>query len=326
MKRRTFVAGLAATAGFPRAVLARASAAIPEIVLFYVGPTASAEARAKLVRDTLSAEGLVEGKSFVLSMSVASDNGQLLELAKGLLRPAVRAILAVGPVALRAARTVTATIPIVALDLETDPVKAGFAESLSHPGGNVTGLFFDFPEFSGKLLALLQEATPDLSRVAALWDPTSGLVQIEAAAAAAAARGLQLQTLKVDDLGKLPEAFAATDTQQAQGLIVLSSPLFSAISGIRQIAEQAALHRLPGISLFPEFARSGGLMGYGPSLDDLYPRPAAMIAKILRGEKPGDLPLERPSRYRFVVNLKAAKALGLELSPSLVARADEVIE
>lgn len=326
MKRRTFVAGLAATAGFPRAVLAQASAAIPEIVLFYVGPTASAEARAKLVRDTLSAEGLVEGKSFVLSMSVASDNGQLLELAKGLLRPAVRAILAVGPVALRAARTVTATIPIVALDLETDPVKAGFAESLSHPGGNVTGLFFDFPEFSGKLLALLQEATPDLSHVAALWDPTSGLVQIEAAAAAAAARGLQLQTLKVDDLGKLPEAFAAADTQQAQGLIVLSSPLFSAISGIRQIAEQAALHRLPGISLFPEFARSGGLMGYGPSLDDLYPRPAAMIAKILRGEKPGDLPLERPSRYRFVVNLKAAKALGLELSPSLVARADEVIE
>jgi len=326
MKRRTFVAGLAATAGFPRAVLAQASAAIPEIVLFYVGPTASAEARAKLVRDTLSAEGLVEGKSFVLSMSVASDNGQLLELAKGLLRPAVRAILAVGPVALRAARTVTATIPIVALDLETDPVKAGFAESLSHPGGNVTGLFFDFPEFSGKLLALLQEARPDLSRVAALWDPTSGLVQIEAAAAAAAARGVQLQTLKVDDLGKLPEAFAATDTQQAQGLIVLSSPLFSAISGIRQIAEQAALHRLPGISLFPEFARSGGLMGYGPSLDDLYPRPAAMIAKILRGEKPGDLPLERPSRYRFVVNLKAAKALGLELSPSLVARADEVIE
>ena len=102
--------------------------------------------------------------------------------------------------------------------------------------------------------------------------------------------------------------------------------MFSAISGIAQVAEQAALHRLPGITLFPEFAKSGGLMGYGPSLDDLYPRPAVMIAKILRGEKPGDLPLERPSRYRFVVNLKAAKMLGLELSPSLVARADEVIE
>ena len=114
------------------------------------------------------------------------------------------------------------------------------------------------------------------------------------------------------------------DAQQAQGLIVLSSPLFSAISGIRQGAEQAALHQLPGITLFPKFAKSGGLMGYGPSLDDLYPRPANMIAKILRGEKPGDMPLERPSRYRFVVNLKAAKALGLELSPSLVARADEL--
>jgi putative ABC transport system substrate-binding protein len=325
MQRRTFMTGLAATACLPRAVLAQTSA-IPEIVLFYVGPTASAEARAKLIRDTLSTEGFVEGKSFVLSMSVASDKDQLLELAKGLVRPSVRAILAVGPVALRAARTVTATIPIVALDLETDPVKAGFAESLSHPGGNVTGLFFDFPEYSGKLLGLLQEARPGLSRVAALWDPTSGSVQIEAAVIAATERGLQLQTLKVDDLGKLPDAFAAADAEQAQGLVILSSPLFSAISGIKQVAEQAALHRLPGITLFPEFATSGGLMGYGPSVDDLYSRPATMIAKILRGEKPGDLPLERPSRYRFVVNLKAAKALHMELPPALVARADEVIE
>jgi putative tryptophan/tyrosine transport system substrate-binding protein len=325
MKRRSFVAGLMAAACLPRAVLAQASA-VPEIVLFYAGPTASAEARAKLIRETLGAEGLVEGKMFVLTMSVASDNEQLSKLAKDLARPGVRAILAVGPLALRAARTVTDTIPIVALDLETDPVRAGFAESLSHPAGNVTGLFFDFPEFSGKLLALLQEARPGLSRVAALWDPTSGLVQIEAAVAAAAARGLQLQTVKVDDLGKLREAFTAMDVQEAQGLIVLSSPLFSAISGIRQVAEQAASHRLPGITLFPEFAKAGGLMGYGPSLDDLYQRPAVMIAKILRGEKPGDLPLERPSRYRFVVNLNAAKALGLELPPSLVARADEVIE
>jgi putative ABC transport system substrate-binding protein len=325
MQRRTFVAGLAAAACLRRAAHAQASV-VPEIVLFYAGPTASAEARAKLVRDTLIAEGLVQGKNFVLTMSVASDNGQLQQLAKVLARPGVRSILAVGPLALRAARTVADTIPIVALDLETDPVKAGFAESLSHPGGNVTGLFFDFPEFSGKLLALLQKARPGLLRVAALWDPTSGPVQIEAAIAAAAARDLQLQTLKVDDLGKLPEVFAAVDAQQAQGLIILSSPLLSAISGIKQVAKQAASRRLPGITLFPEFAKSGGLMGYGPSLDDLYPRPAAMIGKILRGEKPGNLPLERPSRYRFVVNLKGARALGLELSPSLLASADEVIE
>jgi putative ABC transport system substrate-binding protein len=124
MQRRTFVAGLATTACLPRAALAQASA-VAEIVLFYAGPTASAQARANLIRDTLSAEGFVEGKSFVLSMSVASDNGQLPGLARDLVRPGVRAILAVGPVALRAARTVTATIPIVALDLETDPVKAG---------------------------------------------------------------------------------------------------------------------------------------------------------------------------------------------------------
>ena len=345
MKRRTFVAGLIAAVGFPPSVFAQTIGSIPEVVLFYAGPvavsqqsTGRAQARAKLVRETLRAEGLVEGKNFVLSISVATNNEQLPKLAKELVRPGVSAVLAVGPAALRAARTATATIPIVALDLETDPVKAGFAESLSHPGGNVTGLFFDFPDFSGKLLELLSEARPGLSRVAALWDPSSGSMQIEAAVAAAAARGMQLQTLRVDEHAKLPEAFAAADAQHAQGLLVLSSPLFSAISGIKQVAEQAALHRLPGITLFPEFAQSGvtrliveitthgGLMGYGPSLDDLYQRPAGMIAKILRGEKPADLPLERPSRYRFIVNLKAAKALGLELSPSLVARADEVIE
>ncbi len=326
MKRRTFVSGLTAALGLPSSVFAQTAAPIPEVVLFYAGPAASAEARANLVRETLRAEGFVEGKNFVLSISVAANNEQLPKLAKELVRPGVSAVLAVGPMALHAARAATSTIAIVALDLETDPVKAGYAQSLSHPGGNVTGLFFDFPDFSGKLLQLLSEARPGLSRVAALWDPSSGSLQIEAALNVAAARGMQLQTLRVDNLANLPDAFAAADRQGAQGLIVLSSPLFSAISGIKQVAEQAALHRLAGITVFPEFAQSGGLMGYGPSLDDLYQRPAGMIAKILRGEKAADLPLERPSRYRFIINLKAAKALGLELSPSLVARADEVIE
>ena len=325
MRRRTFVAGLAATVGLSRIAFAQTSQ-VPEVVLFYAGPVASAEARAKLIREALNADGLVEGRNYTLTISVATDNGQLPALAKELVRPGVKAVLAVGPVALRAARMASTTIPIVALDLETDPIKAGFAESLSHPGGNVTGIFFDFPEYSGKLLELLNEARPGITRIAALWDPTSGAVQVEAAEAAASARGMHLQVLKVDSLSKLPEVFAAADAQQAQGLLVLSSPLFSAISGIKQVAEQAAAHRLAGITLFPEFARAGGLMGYGPSLDDLYLRPAGMIAKVLRGDKPADIPLERPARFRLIINLKAAKALGLEISPSLVARADDVVE
>src|ERR1700760_3411283 len=157
MKRRTFVAGLAASVGVSRMSLAQ-TGQVPEVVLFYAGPVASAEARAKLIREALSADGLVEGKNYALSISVATDNGQLPALAEKLVRPGVSAVLAVGPVALRAARTASATIPIVALDLETDPIKAGFAQSLSHPGGNVTGIFFDFPEYSGKLLELLNEA------------------------------------------------------------------------------------------------------------------------------------------------------------------------
>lgn len=326
MKRRTFVAALAATLGLPLTAFAQATSQLPEVVLFYAGPVASAEARAKLIRDALATEGLFDGKNYILSMSVAIEREQLPRLAKELVRPGVGAVLAVGPAALAAARSATTIIPIVALDLETDPIKAGYAQSLSHPGGNVTGLFFNFPEYSGKLLELLNEARPGLSRIAALWDSTSGTVQVEAAEAAASARGMHLQILKVDNLSKLSEAFAAADAQQAQGLLVLSSPLFSAISGIKQVAEQAASHRLAGITLFPEFAQSGGLMGYGPSLNDLYLRPAGMIAKILRGDKPADLPLERPSRFRLIINLKAAKALGLELPPSLVARADDVIE
>ena len=326
MKRRTFVVSLAAATAFPLRAFAQRKPSIPEVVLFYTGPAASAELRARLIRDDLTSGGLVEGKNFTLSISAAANNEELPRLAQGLLRPGVSVVLAIGPAALRAAHAATATIPIVALDLETDPVRTGMAASLARPGGNITGLFFDFPEFSGKLLELLLEASPGLTRIAALWDPASGPVQIEAARAAATSRSMKLQTLEVDDLAKLPDAFAAAEKQQAQGLLVLSSPLFSSISGIKPVAEGAASHRLPGIALFPEFAKSGGLMGYGPSVNDLYHQAGGLVAKVLRGEKPASLPLELPSRYRLLINLKAAKALGLALPASLVARADDVIE
>ena len=326
MKRRTFVVGLAAAIGVLPAALAQTAGAVPEIVLFYTGPVASAELRARLIREDLTAAGLVEGKNFSLTMKVARDNDELSRLASELIHPGVAVVLAIGPAALRAAEATSAIIPIVALDLETDPVKTGLAKSLAHPGGNVTGLFFDFPEFSGKLLELLNEARPNLSRVAALWDPTSGPVQMEAAKASAAARNIRLQILEVSNLARLPDAFAAAEAEQAEGLLVLSSPLFSSISGIKPVAELAAAHRLAGVALFPEFAQSGGLMGYGPSVNDLYHQAGGLVAKVLRGEKPAEIPLERPSRYRLTVNLKAARALGLELSPSLLARADEVVE
>jgi len=324
--RRSFIGALALAASLPAISFAQTGRGVPGVVLFYTGPVASAELRAKLIREDLAADGLVEGKDFTLTMKVADSKDELPRLSSELVQPGVAVVLAIGPAALRAARATTAILPIVALDLETDPIKTGLAASLAHPGGNVTGLFFDFPEFSGKLLELLGEARPGLSRIAALWDPTSGPVQIEAAKAAALSRNIQLQTLEVADLAKLPEAFAAAEAGQAQGLLVLSSPLFSSISGIEPVAELAAQHKLAGITLFPEFAQSGGLRGYGPSVTDLYHQAGGLVAKVLRGEKPADLPLERPSRYRLVINLKAAKALGLSLPPSLMARADDVIE
>ena len=330
MKRRTFIAALGGAAAWPLVARAQQPAEIPKIGLLFPGPTSAAAVRAKIIWEGLNESGYVEGKNLSL-VSRAMGSGpagldQLTDLAGQLLQSDVRAILAVGPAAVRATRSATATIPIIALDLETDPVSTGLITSLARPGGNITGLFFDFPEFSGKWLELLAEARPGLSRVAVFWEPTTGPVQVEAAETAAKSRGLRLQIINVPDLSGLEDAFRAAEREQAQGLLILSSPLFSAVIGSKPVAELAALHRLPAITLFPEFAQFGGLMAYGPSLVDLFHQAGALVGKVLHGAKPADLPVERPTRFRLVINLKAAKALGLEIPSTLLARADEVIE
>jgi putative ABC transport system substrate-binding protein len=236
----------------------------------------------------------------------------------------VRVLFAAGPVAVRYMRAATTTIPIVALDLESDPVNSGLVQSIARPGGNLTGLFFDFPEFSAKWLQLLAEAVPNLSRLAVLWDPTTAPVQLDTVSTEAGSRGLGLQVLPVQAPGEFDDSFRAARSQRADGLLILSSPLFG--SNSRPLAELAAKYRLPAITLFPEFAQVGGLLAYGTNLIDLYVQAGALVGKILAGARPQDLPVERPSRFRLVVNLKTAKMLGVEIPPTLVARADEVIE
>ena len=218
----------------------------------------------------------------------------------------------------------TTSIPTVALDLETDPMAAGFVVTLARPGRNITGVFLDFPELSGKWLQLLKETVPRISRVALLWDQATGQVQVKAAEAAARDLRLQLQSLAVRSPDEYEGAFRSAANGRAEGLLVLSSPVFN--SSRRQIADLATHYRLPAIMPFPGFADDGGLLAYGPNLLGLYGQVGAIVVKVLKGTPPADIPVERPTRFELSVNLKTAKAFGITIPPSILVRADRVIE
>jgi putative ABC transport system substrate-binding protein len=245
-------------------------------------------------------------------------------LAADLVRLNVDVIFARGPGALAATKNATSVIPIVAVDFESDPVAMGFAKSLARPGGNITGVFLDLPELSGKQLELLKEVFPKIARVALLGDPVFNAPQFGATETAARAFAVQPESIEVRVFNDFESALETARTRRAEAGILLSSPLV--FNELRQIGELAIAKRLPVISLFPEFPRAGGFMAYGPSLPESFRRCGTSIGKILQGAKPGDLPIERPERFELVINLKTAKALGLTVSPSLLARADEVIE
>jgi putative ABC transport system substrate-binding protein len=236
----------------------------------------------------------------------------------------VDVLFAIGPAVVQAARSATQTLPIVANDLESDPVDTGWAASLAHPGGNITGVFMAFPDFATKWLGLLKETNSQLSRIAILWDPSAGLFQKQAIEAAAKASKVTLETMEVRTPSDLDGAFNSAKRGGAEAVIMLSSPLISA--NVRKEAELAILHNLPVITLFPDFARAGGLMAYGPNLLGAIRDAGGMIAKVLQGRKPADLPIQRPTKFELVINLKTAKALGLTLPNTLLALADEVIE
>ena len=214
--------------------------------------------------------------------------------------------------------------PIVGIDLESDPVANGWAKSIARPGGNLTGFFLDLPELGGKHIELLKEAVPTLSKLALLWDSTVGLIQFRATEAAARRAGVAPLSLQVQRQDDFRRAFDRAASEQAHAVAVLSTPL---IFGQRsQIADLALKNRLPTISLFTLFPRSGGLMAYGPNFPEMWKRAATYIDRILKGTEAGELPIERPSKFELVINLKTAKALGLDVPWFLQQRADEVIE
>ena len=319
MRRRSF---LAAVAALP--AMANAQPAMREVGFIHPGGADSMQPRLAAFADGLSRRGFVEGRNVtVIARAADYDKARIAAYVDELVRRDVAAILAVGPQVVQQTRAATSTIPIVGLDLESDPVKSGFVQSLSHPGGNLTGLFFDFPEFSGKWLEILGEIIPGLERVGVLWDPGTGSVQLDALVEVAARRGVKLQVLKVEKPDQIDGAFAAAKTQ-SQAVLALSSPVFGSLTP--QVAEASLRHRMPSIMLFPEYGAAGGLIAYGTDLFDLFRQAGEIVGKVLAGAKPADLPVERPSRFRLVVNLTTAKTLGLVIPPVVLLRADEVIE
>ena len=261
----------------------------------------------------------------LVARTADGDPARIAPLVEELIAKNVNLINANGPPVLHVARSATRTIPIVALDLETDPVASGVATSLGRPGGNITGVFLDFPDFTTKWIELLVENNPKLSRMAVLWDPVTGSVQVESVKKVAGSLKIQLVTLEVRRPSDFEGAFLAATTQHsADAMVMLSSPLISA--NVRILAELSVRHRLPAITLFPDFARAGGFMAYGPNLLGLYRRVGVLAGKVLRGANPAELPIERPTKFELVLNLRTADALGLSIPASLLLRADEVIE
>jgi putative ABC transport system substrate-binding protein len=323
MRRREFIALLGGAAAAPLAAQAqRKPVNAARIGFLYSGV---AEALALRVNALLEGVRGSERRQIELVSRVAEgDPARLPELASDIVAQNIDVLFATGPAAVRAAHAVTAKLPVVALDLETDPVSSGLVSSLAHPGGNLTGVFLDFPDFSTKWLELLREALPKRSRLAVFWDPSTGKLQLGAVERVANSMGFTLRVIEVKDAGNIEQAFRTARTQSAEGLVLLSSPIFG--SHPATSAKLALEYRLPAITMFPEFAQAGGFIAYGPNLGDLYRQAGVMIAKVLAGSAPADLPVERPIRFQVVINLKTAQALGIDVPPGLPLRADEVIE
>ena len=275
------------------------------------------------LRERLSELGYVEGGNIAIEWRWAQGKDERYsDLAAELVKLKVDIIVAATTTGAQAAQRATRTIPIV-MGFVSDPVALGLVANLARPGGNITGLGVPTPEIAGKRLQLLREVAPTVARIAVLSDPSQP-ADLRGTEAAAQALGVQLQVWKVGSDGELDRAFTAIARARAAGIIILGSTTLFANRA--RIAQLAIRHRLPTSAWTRELTEAGCLMSYGANLPDVARRAAYFVDKILKGAKPGDLPVEQPTKFDLVVNLKTAKALGLTIPPSLLGRADEVIQ
>jgi len=290
-----------------------------------LGSTPTPPALFEIIKQGLAQLGYTEGQQIAFAQQHADgDPARLPAAADALVRTRPDVIFARGQSAVAAAARATSTIPIVAIDLESDPIALGYAKTIAQPGGNITGVFLDLPEVSGKQLQLFQEIVPSLSRVALVGDPVGNVAQFRATERVAQVLGVQVQNFKGRTMAEVEAALEAARRSRAGAVLVFSSPVVFYNSP--RIAVLAREKRLASGGPFIEFAEAGGLLTYGPSLRESYRRCAVYVAKILSGAKPAALPIERPEKFELVINMKTAKVLGLAIPDSLLRRADQILE
>jgi len=323
MSRKTMISVVLAAFLFTVALAqAQQPKKLPRVGILFIG--GKDQPHLESFKQGLREHGYTEGKNIVLIYRYAEGKAErLADLAAELVGDKVDVIVTTASISARAARRITRTIPIVMTT--GNPLATGLAASLAKPGGNVTGLTVMPSDLSVKRLELLKESFPKKTRVAALWspfDPEAGM-QFKETAEAAKALSLHLHPLEIKSTDDIDRAFRATTKARDQAIVIILSPLVTLNS--KRIVELALKHRLPGIYPTRQFVEEGGLMAYGPLIGDLYHRAASYVDKILKGRMPADLPIEQPMKFDFIVNLKAAKQIGVTVPPNVLVRADKVI-
>jgi putative tryptophan/tyrosine transport system substrate-binding protein len=326
MNRRDFITVLGGAVAWPLAARAQQPATVQKIGFLSDESRIWGSAAFKVFAKALDERGYVEGRNIIVVTRYAEGKDELLPgLANELVGMGVNVILAVGTPASRAAKNITNSIPIIFSRI-ADPIALGLVKSLARPGGNLTGVSIITADLAAKRLELLADAIPGIRRVGVLWEPTfpSAPIELRETEHAAQLLNIELERLGVERPEELEVAVRTLVEQQGQALIVVPGPLFS--EQRKHIAEIAIRNGLPTMSVRREHVEAGMLMSYGPSFSDMYRRAAVYVDKILKGSHPSDLPVEQPNTIELVISKKTAKARGLEIPPTLLARADEVIE
>jgi ABC-type uncharacterized transport system substrate-binding protein len=319
MKRREFIGLVGGAAALPLVARAQNSGPRKVGILF---PGVLGADRERLITEGLTSE-LGSEKVILLARSAEGDDRLLAKYANEL-AASMDVILAIASGSLAAARQASQTVPIVALDLESDPIATGAAQSLNRPGGNVTGIFLDAPEIAGKWIQIIREILPQIRKVALLYDTHLDQTQLKSGENTARNIGIETLRLGIDQPGEFRSAFQSAVEAKVDAMLVHSSPIF--VDQAPVIAELSREFRLPSIGLFPIYAKVGGLISYGPNNFELIKQVGGIAGKILRGAKPSEFPIQRPIYLSFLINMRTAKLLQITIPPSLSALADEVIE
>jgi len=326
MNRRELIALLAgAGIAWPKRSQAQQAHRAPIVGYLHPGYLNSLSAGFDALRLGLRDYGYVLGENIKIEARWGQGRPETLpQLTRELVQLRADVLVVTARPAIEAARRATSELPIIASDLESDPIASGFIENFAHPGGNVTGFFLDAPDLCSKWLQQLREILPGLRKIAVLWDSTTGRYQLDAIRAAAKPLSIDVQIMEYRNSEEMLTALDLGLKENPQAVVQLGSPLANQAG--QPVAETLFAHRIPGLSQFRSFTDGGGLMSYGPDLLNLYRHLATYVVKILRGARPAELPVDRPTKFDLVINLRTAKALGLDMPATLLGSADQVIE